>query len=1328
MSPQRAHSPSRFIAAALLTLCCIVTVRADFTNYQNTVLSQGPVGYWRLNDNTPVPDPNTLGFTATNRGSLGTAADGTYGGDLAGRAAVGAIAGNFGCHFDGSVEYVDVPYNAALNPAGDFTAECWFSPDGAGNTTCIMSSFDFDNGGSIRRGWIFYQGTQSQLQFRTYFGTSGNLTAITSIPMTVGTYYHAVLTRSNSVFRIYLNGSLAGSVTDASYLPATHSDYTIGIRSDGSFPWAGKIDEVAFYGSRLSDSTIAAHYSAATTNAAGYAAQIQLSSPVLYLRLDEAGFPETPNLGSLGSPANGKIIYPAVSQDPGPQSPGYSGLETTNVGVAFSGSSGSKLAGGYVRIPGLNLNTNTVTITTWVKPNGGQASLAGLIMQRVQTTSPNIGTTAGLVFDASPGLNLAYNWDGDGATYNVPTSRGLVDGQWNFVALIISPTSATLYIPNGTDPTPYVYQHNHGALKFEGTTALGTDITKNGFSGSIDEVAIFNRSLGLGEVYSEYTAATGTNPPVVFADPQSPAGTLYAGDSLKLTVDAGGTPANFTYQWRKNTTPINGANSSSYTINPLVAGGPDSYDCVITNNFGTATSGAAAVTVAAQAAPAITSDILATNRTLYAGGSIKLSIGASGGGLTYQWTKGGSPIGGATKSSLTIAGLVATNAGTYACTVSNATTSTATSKNAVIAIGAPAAGSYEALISADGPTSWWRMDDPTGSPTMLDAMGNNDGYYSNSVTLGTTSGALTNDANKAATFSVANACWGEVPALPPPAALGDFTYECWVRTSDLSTEQCPFSAFRDRYGFWFQIEAGGNTRLRDGYGDLDGNSSRQDLIGTTTSGQWTHLVAIYNSATVGQALGHKVYINGRWNNDGPFVDFCRDLNTPMRIGSLDPFNLDGLRKFFNGDIDEVAVYNKALTDSQILAHYLSAIYSTNGAPVFKQQPQNQSVFLGQTATFTSLTEGSPTVGQNWYKNGAAIPNATNLTFSVANAGYSDAIGVTYYCIATNFVGSTTSSVVTLTVLPQPAFVNLTNNLVLHLTFDGNYNDSSGHGHNASAVGSPTIVSGQVGSGALHYFTDTDAPNGHGGTVTTANYLTLGSFTNGSDLSFSNNISFSVCYWVKTISNGYGSGDLPFLCSANGSYQNKGITLAPTYSASTVGGWSWSLGDGSTFAGLYGPAGSINNGNWHHVLHAFSRTSGQGVTYLDGVQVNSTGFSILDNIDSGNSFSVGQDPTGAYNERGEYYLDDLCVWKNRVINSQEAYSAYYVGKTFGQSLDVVKPITITVTKVNGNYWLVWQTGTLQQADNVGGPYTPVGGAASPYYQLPLTGAKKFYRVQ
>ena len=88
-------------------------------------------------------------------------------------------------------------------------------------------------------------------------------------------------------------------------------------------------------------------------------------------------------------------------------------------------------------------------------------------------------------------------------------------------------------------------------------------------------------------------------------------------------------------------------------------------------------------------------------------------------------------------------------------------------------------------------------------------------------------------------------------------------------------------------------------------------------------------------------------------------------------------------------------------------------------------------------------------------------------------------------------------------------LNLTNNLVLHLPFDGDYNDISGLAHNGTTVGAPTLVSPAsrrvtaVGSSALSYSSDTGAG--------TYNYVTLGVVP---DLQFGTSTDFSVSYWVQ----------------------------------------------------------------------------------------------------------------------------------------------------------------------------------------------------------------------
>jgi hypothetical protein len=241
-----------------------------------------------------------LATIATNIGTLGSAEDGTYEADLSGRGAIGAIAGNTGNHFDGASQFIDLPMNS-LQATPDFTAECWFAPDGAGGTTCIFSMGDFT---SARRGWLLYQIAQNQLGFRTYNGVNTAATQFTcNTNMTLGTYYHFVASRSNGVFFVYVNGTLLSAGTPSAYAGPNAGDlFTIGVRSTPlAFPWAGKIDEVTYYTNYLTESQVKAHFDAATTNAAGYRAQILAGNPALYFRLDEPALPISANLGSLGA-------------------------------------------------------------------------------------------------------------------------------------------------------------------------------------------------------------------------------------------------------------------------------------------------------------------------------------------------------------------------------------------------------------------------------------------------------------------------------------------------------------------------------------------------------------------------------------------------------------------------------------------------------------------------------------------------------------------------------------------------------------------------------------------------------------------------------------------------------------------------------------------------------------------------------------------------------------------------------------------------------------------------------------------------------------------
>ena len=155
--------------------------------------------------------------------------------------------------------------------------------------------------------------------------------------------------------------------------------------------------------------------------------------------------------------------------------------------------------------------------------------------------------------------------------------------------------------------------------------------------------------------------------PFFTAQPASQAVTL--GSNATFTMGISGT-APFAFQWYFNGAPISGATTPSYTAvlaQPAAAG---TYTVTVTNtdltgNARTVTSAPATLTVNVPAgSPAISAQ--PQGGPLAPGGSVELSVTASGAGLSYQWMLNGSAIAGATGSTY-----AATAAGRYTVAITN---------------------------------------------------------------------------------------------------------------------------------------------------------------------------------------------------------------------------------------------------------------------------------------------------------------------------------------------------------------------------------------------------------------------------------------------------------------------------------------------------------------------------------------------------------------------------------------------------------------------------------------------------------------------------------
>jgi hypothetical protein len=166
----------------------------------------------------------------------------------------------------------------------------------------------------------------------------------------------------------------------------------------------------------------------------------------------------------------------------------------------------------YVSIPALNLHSNTVTVSAWIRRDGEQAeSDTGIVFSR------DGGTTAGLCLGHGEGwtvnYHLGYNWNNERTAWNWDSKLFVPDNEWVFVALVVEPAKATLYLGQDGMLSSATNAIRHDIEEFDGLTCVGQD--KYGrnrhFRGLIDEVRIYNSALSQAEVealYEEGVAVT----------------------------------------------------------------------------------------------------------------------------------------------------------------------------------------------------------------------------------------------------------------------------------------------------------------------------------------------------------------------------------------------------------------------------------------------------------------------------------------------------------------------------------------------------------------------------------------------------------------------------------------------------------------------------------------------------------------------------------------------------------------------------------------------------------------------------------------------------
>jgi hypothetical protein len=235
-----------------------------------------------------------------------------------------------------------------------------------------------------------------------------------------------------------------------------------------------------------------------------YESAVVAANPVAYWRLNETGNPATnpPAYDYAGGLAgiyesNALNGFNAIA---GPQPPDWTGFEPNNHALQSTTNTDQS----WVTVPALNLNTNTVTFTLWLNPNGTQDPLTpGLFYTRQGSTS-----AAGIGYQTAD--QLGYNWNNDPATYNFQSGLYVPANQWSLAALVIEPTQATLYLYNTNGLSSVINSVTNANVAWDGTGRIGNDENNvnRTFNGIMDEVAVFNYAFTPDQVLNLYNAAS----------------------------------------------------------------------------------------------------------------------------------------------------------------------------------------------------------------------------------------------------------------------------------------------------------------------------------------------------------------------------------------------------------------------------------------------------------------------------------------------------------------------------------------------------------------------------------------------------------------------------------------------------------------------------------------------------------------------------------------------------------------------------------------------------------------------------------------------------
>jgi len=159
---------------------------------------------------------------------------------------------------------------------------------------------------------------------------------------------------------------------------------------------------------------------------------------------------------------------------------------------------------------------------------------------------------------------------------------------------------------------------------------------------------------------------------------------------------------------------------------------------------------------------------------------------------------------------------------------------------------------------------------------------------------------------------------------------------------------------------------------------------------------WYHIVFVYDGSLL------KLYVNNQLEGSKQYTNSINNINDLLIFGKMLQPTPNYPPEYFKGELDEIGIWNRALTQSEVSDLYYSCIT----APTASITADGPTTFCA--GNYVNLN--APNIlgaSYQWKKNGINISSAISKAYKATATG-------SYTCYVTNPCGSTTSNAISVT--------------------------------------------------------------------------------------------------------------------------------------------------------------------------------------------------------------------------------------------------------------------------------------------------------------------------